>query len=97
MDPCAAAQPAFFSLPELNAAIAQLLIDLNHRAFKKLPGSRVSAFEAIDRPAMKPLPAQRYEYAEWLKAKVYIDYHVEADGHYYSVPHQLVGSTSMCA
>ncbi len=81
----------FFSLPELNAAIAQLLIDLNHRAFKKLPGSRVSAFEAIDRPAMKPLPAQRYEYAEWLKAKVYIDYHVEADGHYYSVPHQLVG------
>ena len=81
----------FFCLPELNAAIAQLLIELNHRAFKKLPGSRASAFEAIDRPAMKPLPAQRYEYAEWLRAKVYIDYHVEADGHYYSVPHQLVG------
>jgi transposase len=81
----------FFCLPELNAAIAQLLIELNHRPFKKLPGSRASAFEAIDRPAMKPLPAQRYEYAEWLKAKVYIDYHVEADGHYYSVPHQLVG------
>jgi len=81
----------FFCLPELNAAIAQLLIDLNHRPFKKLPGSRLSAFETIDRPAMKPLPAQRYEYAEWLKGKVYIDYHVEADGHYYSVPHQLVG------
>jgi transposase len=81
----------FFCLAELNAAIAQLLIELNHRPFKKLPGSRASAFEAIDRPAMKPLPGQRYEYAEWLKAKVYIDYHVEADGHYYSVPHQLVG------
>lgn len=81
----------FFSLPELNAAIAQLLAELNRRAFKKLPGSRASTFEAIDRPAMKSLPAQRYEYAEWLRAKVYIDYHLEADGHYYSVPHQLVG------
>jgi transposase len=81
----------FFSLAELNAAIAELLVDLNHRPFKKLPGSRASTFEAIDRPAMKALPAQRYEYAEWLKAKVGIDYHVEADGHYYSVPHALVG------
>ncbi len=81
----------FFSLAELNAAIADLLVDLNHRRFKKLPGCRASAFESIDRPAMKPLPTQRYEYAEWLKAKVYIDYHVEADGHFYSVPHQLVG------
>jgi len=81
----------FFSLAELNAAIAELLVDLNHRPFKKLPGCRTSAFESIDRPAMQPLPSQRYEYAEWLKAKVYIDYHVEADRHYYSVPHQLVG------
>ena len=81
----------FFSLAELNAAIAELLVDLNQRPFKKLPGSRAHAFELIDRPAMKPLPPTRYEYAEWLKAKVYIDYHVEADGHYYSVPHQLVG------
>ena len=81
----------FFSLPELNTAIAELLVELNHRPFKKLPGCRAEAFESIDRPAMKPLPAQRYEYAEWLKAKAGIDYHVEADGHYYSVPHQLVG------
>jgi transposase len=81
----------FFSLAELNAAIAELLVDLNHRPFKKLPGCRASAFESIDRPAMKTLPAQRYEYAEWRQAKVYIDYHVEADHHYYSVPHQLVG------
>ena len=81
----------FFSLHELNAAIAELLVELNRRPFKKLPGSRLEAFESIDRPAMKPLPARRYEYAEWLKAKVGIDYHIEADRHYYSVPHALVG------
>lgn len=81
----------FFSLGELNTAIAELLVQLNQRPFKKLPGCRASAFESIDRPAMKPLPERRYEYAEWLKAKAGIDYHVEADEHYYSVPHQLVG------
>jgi len=81
----------FFGLAELNTAIAELLVELNQRPFKKLPGCRASAFESIDRPAMKALPTQRYEYAEWLKAKVGIDYHVEADRHYYSVPHQLVG------
>lgn len=81
----------FFSLHELNAAIAELLVDLNRRPFKKLPGCRTEAFVSIDRPAMKPLPATRYEYAEWLRAKVNIDYHIEADLHYYSVPHALVG------
>jgi len=85
----------FFSLRELNAAIAELLVDLNRRPFKKLPGCRAEAFESIDRPAMKPLPAARYEYAEWAKAKVGIDYHVEADRHYYSVPHALVGAHVM--
>ena len=80
----------FFSLEELNAAIRALLIDLNNRPFKKLEGSRTSAFETIDRPAMRPLPATRYEYADWKKALVNIDYHVEAAGHYYSVPHSLV-------
>jgi transposase len=79
----------FFSLAELNAAIAELLVKLNNRPFKKLPGSRQSQFEAIDRPVLKPLPAQPYEYAEWKKARVHIDYHVEIDGHYYSVPYQL--------
>ena len=81
----------FFSLRELNAAIAELLVDLNRRPFKKLPGCRAEAFASIDRPAMKPLPATRYEYAEWIRAKVNIDYHIEADLHYYSVPHALVG------
>ena len=85
----------FFSLRELNLAIAELLSDLNLRPFKKLPGCRKAAFESLDRPAMKPLPPTRYEYADWSKAKVAIDYHAEADGHYYSVPHTLVGEYVM--
>jgi transposase len=80
----------FFSLEALNAAIGELLVELNNRPFKKLEGCRRSAFEAIDRPAMKALPATRYEFAEWKCALVGIDYHVEFDGHYYSVPHSLV-------
>ena len=80
----------FFSLQELNAAIRALLVEFNERPFKKLEGSRASAFETLDRPAMKPLPATRYEYAEWKAATVGIDYHVELDSHYYSVPHRLV-------
>ncbi len=80
----------FFSLSELNAAIRELLQRLNGRPFKKLPGCRRTLFEQLDRPAMKPLPAQRYTYAEWKKARVNIDYHVEIEGHYYSAPYPLV-------
>ena len=80
----------FFSLAELNAAIAVLLTDLNNRPFKKLDGSRASAFAAIDHPALRPLPDYRYEFAEWKTVTVNIDYHVEVDEHYYSVPHALV-------
>ncbi len=80
----------FFSLPELNRAIAELLERLNTRPFKKLPGSRREAFEQIDRPAMRPLPATPYVYATWKKVRVHIDYHVEVEGHYYSVPYALV-------
>ena len=80
----------FFTLAELNAAIKPLLDVLNHKPFKKLPGSRHSQFEASERAALKPLPARAYEYAEWKKARVHIDYHVEVDGHYYSVPHSLI-------
>ena len=80
----------FFSLMELNRAIALLLVDLNQRAFKKLPGNRRSAFEQLDAPALKPLPATRFEIFRWKSAKVNIDYHVEFEGHYYSVPHALV-------
>jgi len=80
----------FFSLMELNEAIQWLLIQHNERPFQKLPGSRRSLFVSLDQPALKPLPSQRYEYAEWFKARVNIDYHVAVDGHYYSVPYQLV-------
>ena len=80
----------FFSLAELNAAIGELLAGLNTRTFKKLPGSRAGMFQSLDQPAMKPLPPTRYEYAEWAKARVNIDYHIELERHYYSVPHALV-------
>ena len=81
----------FFSLAELNEAIAGLLQWINNRPFKKLPGSRRALYEAIDRPALRPLPAVRYELASFRKAGVNIDYHVEfrPDRHYYSVPYRL--------
>jgi transposase len=81
---------SFFSLSELNTAIATLLERLNQRPFKKLPGSRRTAFETIDRPALRPLPLTPYVYATWKRVRVNIDYHVEVDGHYYSVPYTLV-------
>ncbi|MEJ2724943.1 MAG: IS21 family transposase [Deltaproteobacteria bacterium] len=80
----------FFSLAELNRAIAEKLSDLNNRKFKKLDTTRKALYESIDKPALKPLPLHRYEYAEWRKARVNIDYHVEVDRHYYSVPYQLI-------
>jgi len=80
----------FFSLAELNGEIKKLLEELNNKPFQKLPGSRKSMFESLDRPALKPLPVESYLFAEWKKATVNIDYHLEVDGHYYSVPYQLV-------
>ena len=81
----------FFSLAELNEAIAERLEWLNARPFRKLPGSRRSAFESIDRPALRPLPAEPYVFAQWKKVRVHVDYHIELERHYYSVPHALVG------
>ena len=81
----------FFSLDELNGAIRPLLTDLNNRAFQRLPGSRRSVFDALDRPAMRDLPASPYIFAEWKERMVAFDYHVDVDQHYYSVPHALVG------
>lgn len=85
----------FFSLGALNEAIKPLLQRLNEHPFKRLPGHRQEAFERLDRPAMKPLPAQRYEFAQWKKVGVNIDYHVEVDGHYYSVPYRLIRQEAM--
>lgn len=81
----------FFSLAELNAAIAALLRALNERPFQGRSESRRDLFEAIDRPALKPLPREHYEYAEWRKARPGIDYHIAVDQRFYSVPHNLVG------
>ena len=80
----------FFTLAEANAAIHERLEMLNNRPFRKLPGTRKVRFEEVDLPAMQPLPEIPYEYAEWTKARVHLDYHVEVDHHFYSVPHRLV-------
>ena len=81
----------FFSLNELNGQIRTLLAELNHRPFQKLPGSRRSQFEALDRPALRPLPAHRHLYGEWSKARVAPNLHVKVGDSYYSVPYALVG------
>jgi len=80
----------FFSLPELNQTIQALVAKLNQRPFKKLPGSRSEVFKSQEQTALKPLPLTPYDYAEWKVVRVHIDYHVEIEGHYYSVPHQFV-------
>jgi transposase len=80
----------FFSLTEANAAIKVRLELLNNRPFRKLPGTRKSRFEEIDRSAMLPLPELHYQYAQWKIARVHIDYHVDVEGHFYSVPYRLV-------
>jgi transposase len=80
----------FFSLTDLNKAIFDLMGKLNQRPFKKLEGSRHSCFESLERAALLPLPHTRYVFSEWKKARVNIDYHVELNHHYYSVPYKLV-------
>lgn len=79
----------FFSIRELNQVIFRSLENLNNRKFQKLDTTRKALFESLDKLALKPLPSTPYEYAEWKKARVNIDYHVEVDRHYYSVPYQL--------
>jgi transposase len=83
----------FFSLAELNQAIAALLAELNTRPFQRLEGNRLSLFERIERPALRPLPASPYEFAAWKKAKVNLDHHVQIERAFYSVPYQLIGKT----
>jgi len=80
----------FFSLPELNQAIRELLQRLNARPFRKRDGSRASLFHNLEKPALAPLPAERFDLSHWLRATVNIDYHVAVDGNFYSVPYTLV-------
>jgi transposase len=79
-----------FSLTELNAAIAELVTALNNRASRHLGACRRELFEELERSALKPLPAEPYTYAQWKECKLGLDYHVEVEKHYYSVPHQLL-------
>jgi transposase len=81
----------FDGVDDVNEAIAPLLERLNNKLFQKLPGSRASAFAQIDAPALQALPAQPWEFAVFKTVKVHIDYHVEFEGHRYSVPQALVG------
>lgn len=80
----------FFSLAQVNEAIAERLELLNDRKFQKLDATRAALFESLDKPALQALPSRRYEYADWVSPRVNIDYHVEIGRHYYSVPYQLV-------
>lgn len=79
----------FFTLAALNQRIAELLEDLNARTMRRYRASRRTLFEQLDRPALKPLPAERYAHASWKLVRPSLDYHVELEGHYYSVPFTL--------
>jgi len=81
----------FFSVAEINAAIQPLLKAYNERPFQQLLGSRHSQFIEIDKPALKPLPTQRYQFAQWKKAKAGIDYHISFEKHHYSIPWRHLG------
>ena len=79
----------FFSLGEVNEAIGELLTRLNQKPFRKREGCRQSLFVTLDQPALRPLPAERYQYGEWKTTRVNIDYHIEFGQHFYSVPYAL--------
>jgi transposase len=80
----------FFSLAEVNQALAEGRERLNDLPFQKLPGSRRTLFETLEKPALRPLPAERYELAQWRTVRANIDYHCELFRNFYSVPYQLV-------
>ena len=79
-----------FFLFELNVAIREIVADLNTRIMRKLGVSRLELLETVERQALKGLPSEPYQYAEWKKCRVAPDYHVEVERHYYSVPSRLI-------
>jgi transposase len=80
-------------LQEARSAVLEQLDKLNDKPFQKMAGSRSSLFEELDKPALQPLPRERWVPAEWKRLKVHIDYHVEVNRHYFSVPYQYIGET----
>jgi len=83
----------FFSLAELNDAVRDCVTKINAKVMKQLKQSRNDLFASLDRPALKGLPSERYQYAEWKRCTVAPDYHIEVDDHYYSVPFGLLRET----
>ena len=79
----------FFSLEELNRAIRELIEEVNGRAFRGQVTSRRDLYLELEKGALRPLPASRYEFARWKRAKLGIDYHLEFEGHFYSAPYRL--------
>lgn len=80
----------FFSLAEVQHAVATGVEALNRRPFQKRAGCRLDLFERSERPVLRPLPKTRYDFAVWKKARVHIDYHVQVEKALYSVPHTLI-------
>jgi transposase len=89
-------QRRFYHLEEMNVAISELLVKLNNRVMRHVKQSRRELYERLDRPALKPLPARRYEYSDWKEVKANIDYHVSFEDHFYSVPYTMVGEWFWC-
>ena len=81
----------FFSIYEINEAIKEELVKFINRPFQKMEGNRQTAFEKIDKPALQPLPATKYEYSDWKKAKVQFNYHVEYENFFYSTHYTYAG------
>ena len=81
----------FHSLAEVNAAIADLLTRLNEE--RADPAARRYPPQALggDRPAgSEGLAGEPLRVRSWRICRVSIDYHVEVEAHYYSVPHRFV-------
>lgn len=80
----------FTSIADINAAIKPKLAEFNRQSFQKMKTSRQNLFNEVDKPALKPLPPEKYHYAQWQHAKIHIDYHFVFDDHYYSVPYKYI-------
>ncbi len=83
----------FFSIYEINEAIASELLKFIRRPFQKMEGNRATAFEKIDKPALKRLPGQKYEYCDWKEARIAYNYHIEYEKFYYSTHYSYAGGT----
>ena len=81
----------FFSVAQAAEAVAELLEKYNQRMMQLLKRTRAELFAEMDKPALKPLPSRRYQFAQWSTPKVHIDYHVLVDKHHYSVPYKYIG------